>query len=456
VLLLVRCSTAHAAGVVGTGSAASCDDAALDAALFGGGLVTFDCGPEAVTIQLTAEKTITAENAETIVDGAGLITLNAEGSVRAFNVNAGATLQVRRLTVSNGGRPLSGGGIYNEGNLMVTDCTVANNRAVLGGGISNRGLLVVVNSTFSGNSAGFGGGIYNEGTATISNSTLAANAAVRVAAAPVGNGGGIANSGILRVINCTIANNGASAGGGVFNIAAPGISNTLTITNTIIANNSGGDCISFEGSTDGTDNLIRDAVNSCGIVNGVDGHIVGVDPMLDPAGLRDNGGASQTIALLPDGPAIDAGDPIVCANPPVNGVDQRGHVRPGPGSVHCSIGAFEYSFSDPLTTPTDTPTVAPSGTPTPTSTAPPSATDTASRTPSPSPTVSVGPSTATRAATPTSTTEMIPSPSSTATAPPSDGGDGCTMSSGHNKRSAWFLLASAIALVGARRRKKER
>ncbi len=70
--------------------------------------------------------------------------------------------------------------------------------------------------------------------------------------------------------------------------------------------------------------------------------------MLDPNGLEDNGGPTQTIALLPGSPAIDAGDADVCANPPVNGVDQRGYMRPGDGSATCSIGAYEYDASDLL------------------------------------------------------------------------------------------------------------
>jgi len=57
-------SIARAAGVVGTGTADSCTDATLDAALAGGGLVTFDCGPAPVTIDIstgTGTKTISAD-----------------------------------------------------------------------------------------------------------------------------------------------------------------------------------------------------------------------------------------------------------------------------------------------------------------------------------------------------------------------------------------------------------
>jgi len=48
----------------------------------------------------------------------------------------------------------------------------------------------------------------------------------------------------------------------------------------------------------------------------------------------------QTIALLPGSLATDAGDPAICTNRPVNGVDQRGYVRPGTGYTNCSIGAY--------------------------------------------------------------------------------------------------------------------
>ena len=96
---------------------------------------------------------------------------------------------------------------------------------------------------------------------------------------------------------------------------------------------------------DGGHNLIQDAANSCGLSNGVNGNIVGVDPRLGPS--ANNGGPTQTIALLSGSPAIDAGDPQVCAKPPVNGADQRGYVRPGTGHATCSIGAYEYKSPGP-------------------------------------------------------------------------------------------------------------
>jgi hypothetical protein len=65
-------------------------------------------------------------------------------------------------------------------------------------------------------------------------------------------------------------------------------------------------------------------------------------PRLDPAGLQSNGGPTQTIALLPGSPAINAGNDAICAAAPVNQLDQRGFTRPGTGHTHCSIGAYEF------------------------------------------------------------------------------------------------------------------
>ncbi len=110
------------------------------------------------------------------------------------------------------------------------------------------------------------------------------------------------------------------------------------MTNSIIANSIGANC--GGGITDGGHNLQWPGT-SCGET------IPSRDPRLDPDGVKDNGGPTQTIALLPGSPAIDAGDSAVCANPPVNGVDQRGFARPGSGHTQCSIGAYEADAFSP-------------------------------------------------------------------------------------------------------------
>jgi hypothetical protein len=199
--------------------------------------------------------------------------------------------------------------------------------------------LSVTGSTFAENGAGFGGGILNIGdaTATVSNSTFSDNAAKGF---DTSAGGGVLNAlgGTLTVTNSTFSRNSTA-------IDSFGM---LTLTNTLIANSTDGrDCSNNGQFADGGHNLIEDAEDSCGLVDGVDGNLVGVDPLLDPAGLADHGGPTETIALLSGSPVIDAGDPVACADPPVNGLDQRGFVRPGTGSANCSIGAYEYDSPGP-------------------------------------------------------------------------------------------------------------
>jgi hypothetical protein len=278
--------------------------------------------------------------------------LSGGGAVRIFTVGASAILDVRNLTIANGRNyGHGGGGIYNDGTLTLTNSTLSGNSAVLyGGGIYNSGTLTLTHCTLSGNSADFGsgGGIYNTGTLTLTNSTLSGNSTARY-----GSGGGIYNTATLTLTNCTLSGNSAAEyGGGIFNVGSKYVQpGTLTLGNTVVANSpSGGDCFAGFEITDDGHNLIEDATNSCGLTNGVNGNIVGVDPLLGP--LANNGGPTQTHALCtgpgtphPDcpamSPAIDAGDAAQCP-----ATDQRG--APRPYGATCDIGAYESGAQVPV------------------------------------------------------------------------------------------------------------
>ena len=70
--------------------------------------------------------------------------------------------------------------------------------------------------------------------------------------------------------------------------------------------------------------------------------LLNTDPKLDPAGLANNGGPTQTIALQPDSPAVD----LMPAGSSCPATDQRGVSRPqGPT---CDLGAFEMTAADGL------------------------------------------------------------------------------------------------------------
>jgi hypothetical protein len=392
--------------VVGTGTGASCTESGLTGCVPDSGsfpvTVTFNCGG-AATITVTRTKTISAD---TTIDGGSLITISGGHSVGVFSVNTGVTFAVHNLTIANGKSNYGGGIAIFGGTLTVTNSTFSGNRAeaenqegyfALGGAIYNEngGTLTVTNSTFSGNSAsgfyGLGGGaVYNAGTLTVTNSTFSENdtgvsggaictnggtltvtnstfsgnsasgdggAMVTVIGTltvtnstfsgnSAANGGGIANGDTLTVTNSTFSGNSAGdSGGGIAHEGA-----TLTVvTNTIVANStSGGNC---SGSiTDGGHNI--DDGTTCGFTgtgctSTSGSSFCSTNPRFDLAGLADNGGPTQTIALQAGSPAINAGDESVCGVPPVNNLDQRGFVRPGTGHTRCSIGAYEAAGTAP-------------------------------------------------------------------------------------------------------------
>ena len=220
----------------------------------------------------------------------------------------------------------------------------------------------VANSTLSGNTVGgfferglFGGGIYNDnGTVEVTNSTLSGN----VATNPGSRGAGIYNkAGTVTLTNSTLSGNKANpsnsaplfplfsspaSGGGIWN------GGTVNVKNTIIALNTAATGPDVFGSfASGGYNLIGDGTGSTGFT--AVGDQVGtaaapIDPLLNP--LADNGGLTQTRALQPGSPAINAGDPaFVLTSGPFIGppfYDQRGispFNRVSGGII--DIGAFE-------------------------------------------------------------------------------------------------------------------
>ena len=100
-------SSARAAGVVGNGSPASCTDAALAAALVGGGLVTFNCGPGNVVIPVNTNVLFTGDSAT--VDGADRVTLDGEDSRQHFYVLERARIFTFVRSFSRTAVPASGG-----------------------------------------------------------------------------------------------------------------------------------------------------------------------------------------------------------------------------------------------------------------------------------------------------------------------------------------------------------
>jgi hypothetical protein len=246
-------------------------------------------------------------------------------------------VKISGLTIRHGRRTNTvGGGINNRGTLTISNNTISENSAFNGGGIYNSGTLTITNSTINNNSAAFGSGIVNTGTLTLTNSTVSDNQA--------GFGGGIGNvAGTLTLINVTVSRNIVTgSGGGIVNAVGA----TTHIQNTILAGNfASATRIFFTSNCEGTINSDGNNLMSsvdCS-VNG--GGVMVADPKLGP--LQNNGGPTQTRALLSGSPAIDAGNPNGCRDNlgTLLTTDQRGFPRSVDGNndnvISCDIGAFE-------------------------------------------------------------------------------------------------------------------
>jgi hypothetical protein len=190
-------------------------------------------------------------------------------------------------------------------------------------------MLTVSNSTFSGNSAVIaGGGIWNAGALTVSNSTFSSNStfAINGIGTREDEGGGIFNEGrgILTLSNSTFSGNSAATGGGIYNAVGPG---TALLANTILAGSNGVDCSGP--ITDNGGNIADEA--SCNFTQSSSSNSA---TGLNLGPLADNGGPTQTFALLPGSVAIDSTTCLLTT-------DQRGLPRPDNGETTCDAGAYE-------------------------------------------------------------------------------------------------------------------
>jgi hypothetical protein len=245
------------------------------------------------------------------------------GSAQLF-VNF-ATLALNGLTLAHG-HSNTGGAIYNEGpgTVTISNSTLSGNSAVgSGGAIWNDGTLTISKSTLSGNSADSGGAIETGagGRMTIVNSTLANNSA--------NDGGAIENDNTASIANSTLFGNSAAFEGGA-------ISNTgtLTIGGTVVAASSVDNCANFGSIDDKGYNLEDDPGASCGF--SPSSHDIVGQARLGP--LANNGGPTQTMALLAGSPAIGQ---IPTATGLCPATDQRGAPRPHGSASVCDIGAYE-------------------------------------------------------------------------------------------------------------------
>ena len=276
---------------------------------------------------------------------------------RIFDVTAGKSgtpqVVISGLEVTGGGAGDGwGGDIESSAKLTLDEDWVTNGDAERGGGISNSaGTLLVVRSLVSNNDASDAGGIQNFGSEseceegdclepaslTVEDSTVAYNEAGADAGIDSWSGSDEAGNEV-SVLDSTIAyNEDFDEEGGAAGLLIE--EDGGKVGGSIIAYNDGPDSVERNCSPEESGEIESLGYNiengeECGLAS--TGDLRGTDPEFSSAQLRNNGGETETFALEPTSPAVDA---IPSSSPLCKGTDQRGIARPqGAG---CDIGAVE-------------------------------------------------------------------------------------------------------------------
>jgi hypothetical protein len=280
-------STADPAQVIGTGTPDSCTSDAVVAAVAAGGIITFNCGPEPVTITMTATAKVVNTTRLIVLDGGGLVTLSGGGTRQILYLDTCDPKQkiiasdcydqqfprliVQNMTFQDGnstatqrkGTPFGGGGggaIFDlGGQLRVVNSKFVDNQCWaygpdLGGGAIralaqwNNLPVYITDDTFQGGRCSNGGALSSIGVSwVILNSVITGNAAIGYGQNPAlpgtpggGSGGAIYADGnnYSVVVNSTVINgNSAREGGGGIFFVSNNKTGSLTVKNSRLTSN---------------------------------------------------------------------------------------------------------------------------------------------------------------------------------------------------------------------------
>jgi hypothetical protein len=308
--------------------------------------------------------------------GGGLYVLSGSAALSASAINSnqaagglggGAGGGTARFSSGGNGGSGQGAGLFvRNGTLSLSKTIISGNSAIGGGGASGtigfggyggpaqgagafvgNGHIRLDNSTLFANTAkgGLGGGAFSQSNGT-THYTTGGDAA----------GGGLyLSSGTVSLAGDTVASNqaltgfehtpvGESYGGGIANAGAISLlTNTTLIANNFMDSGNANNGADVFGAITASYSLFGQTTGATITNNG--GNVFDKDPLLDPGGLRRNGGPTRTVALQIGSPAIDKGNNAVCAAAEptgLGGVDQRGYSRFPHGDNLCDIGAFEF------------------------------------------------------------------------------------------------------------------
>ena len=301
-----------------------------------GGTITFDESLDG-TVLILQDGPLMVSRYDVDIDATSLphgVVISGGFRSRVLHVTEGNRASLRGVTIRNG-----------VSKSQVLAPGVASNHSVLGGGgILNEGTLLLSQSTLMNNiSENDGGGIFNSGTLEIQNSTITGNySAARISSNNIGSvenngntggGGGISNIGVAQLVHTTVAGN-TDFGLGIGGIKTLG--EGLLIDNSIIAANSPSNQGNLSGSYS---TLGANIVNSNAGALRIDGPVPIEVPNLELQPLDNYGGRTPIM------PPLDNNSPVVDSAQPtthtagIASEDQNGNLRPI-GAAY-DIGAVE-------------------------------------------------------------------------------------------------------------------
>ncbi|HEX2746047.1 MAG TPA: hypothetical protein VHN16_16830 [Streptosporangiaceae bacterium] len=280
-------STSDPNHVIGTGAPASCTSAAVVSAVAKGGTITFNCGPNPVTITMTDTAKVVNTSHQVVLNGGGKVTLSGGGKIRILYMNTcdpkqryttndcweqqWPQLVVQNLTFKDAYSAVpqtstsnyGGGAIFAEGGqLKVVNSAFLDNRCYadgpdLGGaairayGMYMGSPVYITHDTFTGNTCSNGAvlsGLY--ANFDVTNSLMTGNKAIGWGANPAqagtpggGSGGAIYTDGNhynLIIDGTVMRDNSAREGGGAIFFVVDADGGTLTIEHSTLAGNPSG------------------------------------------------------------------------------------------------------------------------------------------------------------------------------------------------------------------------
>lgn len=280
------------------------------------------------TIQLASALPVISRHLQIIGPGAKVLTIRGQGS---YFVIIEDTFD-SELRAALSGITITNGGINHRGlHLTLTDCTIS--------GTNYAGLFIQAYSNYGSDVTAVGCSFVNNNGRGIQNDAASRSANLFLRNCTFsGNEIGVRNNGYLGHVylsHCTFSNNtsaclylnsGETLGfmrmdHTIFKVAGTGVSlyksnsGTFTSLGYNVCNDTGGSILTAPG-----DQILT-------------------DPGLDPAGLRDNGGQTPTVAILPSSSARNAGNPAITGQP---AYDQRGPGFPRVEGGRIDVGAIEY------------------------------------------------------------------------------------------------------------------